>query len=62
MPDFKTIQHICPKCQKKIYIKYYWTGNGILRKYCEPCQRSMSRVNNVEYFNNDPMIIKHSLI
>jgi Zn ribbon nucleic-acid-binding protein len=53
----KIIQHICPKCQKKFYKMIYWTGNGIPRKHCIICKQSVKNINDVEYFNNDPILI-----
>ncbi len=33
----KPTECICPICQKRHWYRFYFTGRGVPRKYCEQC-------------------------
>lgn len=43
----------CPKCGKTHSLKFFWTGNGIPRKYCHRCREAISGINDAFICNMD---------
>ena len=44
----KPTECICPICRKRHWLRLYFTGRGIPRKYCEHCsQKFLKRYRDV---------------
>lgn len=39
----------CPQCGRLHYLKFYWTGRGIPRKYCRFCRSGSEITANKAY-------------
>lgn len=42
----RSVQCRCPKCGKTHFLKFFWTGTGIPRKYCHRCRESISGISD----------------
>lgn len=47
----KRTECVCPKCEKKHFLKIYYTGTGIPKKYCNLCNGYVQKYD----FRNDSL-------